>query len=64
MGKSNKLLAHIEDVSGDGFDDLVVQIEEGAHQLRRFPSSVVDQRVLDLALSGSTSFHVSGYDVL
>jgi hypothetical protein len=32
-GKSNKLLAHIEDVSGpvglpDGFDDLVVQIED------------------------------------
>ena len=25
---------------------------------------VVDQRVLDLALSGSTSFHVLGYDVL
>ncbi len=27
-GKSNKLLAHIEDVNGDGFDDLVVQIED------------------------------------
>ncbi len=28
VGKSNKLLAHIEDVNGDGFDDLVVQIED------------------------------------
>lgn len=28
VGKSNKLLAHIEDVNGDGLDDLVVQIEE------------------------------------
>jgi hypothetical protein len=27
-GKSNKLLAHIEDVNIDGFDDLVVQIED------------------------------------
>jgi hypothetical protein len=27
-GKSNKLLAHIEDTNGDGFDDLVVQIED------------------------------------
>jgi len=27
-GKSNKLLAHVEDVNGDGFDDLVVQIED------------------------------------
>lgn len=27
-GKSNKLMAHIEDVNGDGFDDLVVQIED------------------------------------
>jgi hypothetical protein len=28
VGKSNKLLAHIEDVNEDGFDDLVVQIED------------------------------------
>lgn len=28
VGKSNKLLAHIEDVNGDGIDDLVVQIED------------------------------------
>ncbi len=28
VGKSNKLLAHIEDVNNDGFDDLVVQIED------------------------------------
>ncbi|MFC1716025.1 LamG domain-containing protein [Candidatus Poribacteria bacterium] len=28
VGKSNKLLAHIEDVNDDGFDDLVVQIED------------------------------------
>ncbi len=27
-GKSNKLLAHIEDVNGDGYPDLVVQIED------------------------------------
>lgn len=27
-GKSSKLLAHIEDVNSDGFDDLVVQIED------------------------------------
>lgn len=27
-GKSNKLLAHIEDVNNDGFQDLVVQIED------------------------------------
>lgn len=26
--KSNKLLAHIEDLNGDGFDDLVVQIQD------------------------------------
>lgn len=28
VGKSNKLLAHIEDVNGDGFLDLVVQIQD------------------------------------
>jgi hypothetical protein len=28
VGKSNRLLAHLEDVNGDGFDDLVVQIED------------------------------------
>lgn len=28
VGKSDKLLAHIEDVNGDGFDDLVLQIED------------------------------------
>jgi YVTN family beta-propeller protein len=28
VGKSNKFLAHIEDVNHDGFDDLVVQIED------------------------------------
>jgi len=28
VGKSNKLLAHIEDVNDDGYDDLVVQIED------------------------------------
>ena len=27
-GQSNKLLASIEDVNGDGFDDLVVKIED------------------------------------
>lgn len=27
-GKSNKLLAHYEDVNGDGFEDLVIQIED------------------------------------
>ncbi len=27
-GKSNKLLAHIEDVNSDGFDDLVCQVED------------------------------------
>ncbi len=27
-GKSDKLMAHIEDTNGDGFDDLVVQIED------------------------------------
>lgn len=29
-GKSGKLMAHIEDVNGDGFDDLVLQIEDVA----------------------------------
>lgn len=29
VGKSDKLLAHIEDVNGDGWDDLVVQIQDG-----------------------------------
>lgn len=28
VGKSNKLLAHYEDVNSDGFDDLVVQIQD------------------------------------
>jgi hypothetical protein len=28
QGKSGKLMAHVEDVNGDGFDDLVVQIED------------------------------------
>ena len=28
VGKRNKLLAHIEDSNGDGFDDLVVLIED------------------------------------
>lgn len=28
VGKSNKLLAHIEDSNGDGIDDLIVQIED------------------------------------
>lgn len=28
VGKSNKLLAHIEDSDGDGIDDLIVQIED------------------------------------
>ena len=28
VGKSNKLLAHYEDVNGDAFLDLVIQIEE------------------------------------
>ncbi len=28
VGKSNKLLAHIEDINNDSFDDLVVQIED------------------------------------
>ena len=28
VGKGNKLLAHIEDVNGDGFDDLVFQIQD------------------------------------
>jgi hypothetical protein len=27
-GRTNKLLAHIEDVNGDGLDDMVVQIED------------------------------------
>jgi len=27
-GKSGKLMAHVEDVNGDGFDDLVIQIED------------------------------------
>lgn len=30
VGKRNKLLAHIEDVNEDGFDDLVVQIKDSA----------------------------------
>jgi hypothetical protein len=30
VGKRKKYLAHIEDVNGDGFDDLVVQIENSA----------------------------------
>ncbi len=29
VGKSDKLLAHIEDANGDGFADLVVQMEDG-----------------------------------
>ena len=29
-GKANKLLAHYEDVNGDGFIDLVLQIEDVA----------------------------------
>jgi len=28
VGKANKLLAHIEDVNSDGYDDLVVQIQD------------------------------------
>lgn len=28
VGKADKALAHIEDVNNDGFDDLVVQIED------------------------------------
>ena len=28
VGKANKFLSHYEDVNGDGFDDLVVQIED------------------------------------
>jgi hypothetical protein len=28
VGKSEKLLAHIEDANGDGWDDLVVQIQD------------------------------------
>jgi hypothetical protein len=28
VGKADKLLAHIEDVNGDGYDDLVVQIQD------------------------------------
>ena len=28
VGKSNKLLAHIEDVNNDGYSDLVLQIED------------------------------------
>ena len=28
VGKGNKLLTHIEDVNGDGFDDLVAQIQD------------------------------------
>jgi len=28
VGKSNKLLAHYEDVNTDGYEDLVVQIED------------------------------------
>jgi hypothetical protein len=28
VGKGDKLLAHIEDVNGDGFDDLVIQIQD------------------------------------
>ena len=28
VGKANKFLAHIEDVNGDSFDDLVIQIED------------------------------------
>ncbi len=28
VGKGDKLLAHIEDVNGDGYDDLVVQIQD------------------------------------
>jgi hypothetical protein len=27
-GKADRLLSHIEDVNGDGFDDFVVQIED------------------------------------
>jgi hypothetical protein len=30
VGRWNKLLAHIEDVTGDGFDDMVVQIQDEA----------------------------------
>jgi hypothetical protein len=28
VGKSDKLLAHIEDVNGDGYDDLLIQIQD------------------------------------
>jgi hypothetical protein len=28
VGKMDKVLAHIEDVNGDGYDDLVVQIQD------------------------------------
>ena len=28
QGKSGKPMAHVEDVNGEGFDDLVIQIED------------------------------------
>ena len=43
VGKADKLLAHIEDINGDGFDDLVLQIEDvdGAFQVGQGEATLI-----------------------
>jgi hypothetical protein len=57
VGKSNKLLAHIEDVNDDGFDDLVVQIEDvdGAFQPGEGSATVTGELFDGTPIEGSDS---------
>jgi hypothetical protein len=57
VGKSNKLLAHIEDVNDDGFDDLVVQIEDvdGAFQPGEGSATVTGNLYDGTPIEGSDS---------
>ena len=50
VGKSNKLLAHIEDVDGDTFNDLVVKIEDEANS---FPNGDSTATVTGSLLDGT-----------
>lgn len=61
VGRSNKLLAHIEDTSDDGFDDLVIQIEDvdGAFEVGDTTATLSGTTLDGTAFEGSDSICIT-----